>query len=281
VLEVRYTTLVFAVSILVLSGCQNYTDLVSNRPVISTEDDISQQLARAVQNYREMVSNLPMPSTDDARKQACTWIRSAIAQQQGLGDAGASIARSPLEAALFRGAALQNIAALESRASNIQCSGAFSNTPVTNSQPKMAQPTPATEREEIPLESKGGVYTLPVLIDRVLILHFILDTGAAEVNIPADVALTLIRAGTIKDPDDFLPGAAYTLADGTTIKSFRFTLRSLTLGSRHITNVPASIGEVASPLLLGQSFLKRLGMWSMDSQRHVLVLGPPSIRNEP
>jgi len=33
--------------------------------------------------------------------------------------------------------------------------------------------------------------------------------------------------------------------------------------------------------LLGQSFLKRLGTWSMDSQRQVLVLGPPSIQNEP
>jgi hypothetical protein len=39
--------------------------------------------------------------------------------------------------------------------------------------------------------------------------------------------------------------------------------------------------EVASPPLLGQSFLKRLGTWSMDSQRHVLVLGPPSRRHEP
>ena len=153
--------------------------------------------------------------------------------------------------------------------------------PRTAVPPQMVQPTPVTEREEIPLESKGGVYALPVRINGVLTLHFILDTGAAEVNIPADVALTLLRTGTIKNPDDFLPGAAYTLADGTTVKSFRCTIRSLTLGSRHITNVPASIGAVASPLLLGQSFLKRLGMWSMDSQRHVLVLGSPFIQDEP
>src|SRR5262249_17116353 len=33
--------------------------------------------------------------------------------------------------------------------------------------------------------------------------------------------------------------------------------------------------------LLGQSFLKHLGTWSMDSQRQVLVLGPSTIRNEP
>jgi hypothetical protein len=152
--------------------------------------------------------------------------------------------------------------------------------PGTAAPPPLAQPTPASEREEIPLQSKGGVYTLPVQINRVLTLHFILDTGAAEVNIPTDVALTLLRTGTIKDPNDFLPGAAYTLADGTTVKSFRFTIRSLTIGRRRITNVPASIDAIASPLLLGQSFLKRLGTWSMDSHRQMLVLGPPSIRNE-
>jgi hypothetical protein len=120
-----------------------------------------------------------------------------------------------------------------------------------------------------------------VQINGVLTLHFILDTGASEVNIPADVALTLLRTGTIKDPDDFLPGAAYTLADGTQVTSFRFNIRSLKIGRRLIANVPASIGEVASSLLLGQSFLKRLGTWSMDSKRQMLVLGPVPRRDEP
>src|SRR5262249_34944165 len=133
--------------------------------------------------------------------------------------------------------------------------------------------------EEIPLQSEGDLYTVPAQINGVLTLHFLLDTGASEVNIPADVALTLLRTGTIKDPDDFLPGAASTLADGTKVTSFRFTIRSLTIGHRRITNVPASIGKIASPLLLGQSFLKRLGTWSMDSQRQVLVLGPSTMRN--
>jgi clan AA aspartic protease (TIGR02281 family) len=145
----------------------------------------------------------------------------------------------------------------------------------------MAQPSPTNTREEIHLESTGGVYTLPVLVNGVLTLPFILDTGASEVTIPADVALTLLRTGTIKHPEDFLPGATYTLADGTTVNSKRFTIRSLTIGQRHITNVPASISVIASPLLLGQSFLTRLGTWSMDNQRHVLVLGPPSIQNAP
>ena len=120
--------------------------------------------------------------------------------------------------------------------------------------------------EEIALVKEGGVYKLPVKMNGVLTLHFILDTGAADVQIPADVALTLVRAGTIQSAD-FLPGRTYTLADGTTVRSPRFMLRSVHIGSRVMTQVPASIGNLDSALLLGQSVLEKLGTWSMDSQR--------------
>src|SRR6267142_7279954 len=84
--------------------------------------------------------------------------------------------------------------------------------------------------ENIPLLKKSGVYEIPVEVNGVITLNFILDTGASEVNIPADVALTLYRAGTIRDTD-FLPGRTYTLADGATLNSSRFLLRNLALGS--------------------------------------------------
>src|SRR5713101_4800668 len=127
--------------------------------------------------------------------------------------------------------------------------------------------------ENIPLIKKGGIYEIPVEINGVITLNFVLDTGASEVNIPADVALTLYRAGTIKDAD-FLPGQTYTLADGSQVNSSRFVLRHLKVGQRRIDNVAASVGEVFSPLLLGQSFLEKLGAWGIDSQKQVLVLGP-------
>src|SRR5437899_1235511 len=126
--------------------------------------------------------------------------------------------------------------------------------------------------EDVPLIKSGGVYELPVEVNGVITLNFILDTGASEVNIPAEVALTLYRAWTIRDTD-FLPGQTYTLADGSTLKSSRFLLRSLKVGNYRMTNVPASVGDVLSPLLLGQSFLERLGAWGIDSQKQVLVLG--------
>jgi Flp pilus assembly protein TadD len=138
---------------------------------------------------------------------------------------------------------------------------------------------PSAQAEEIPLSKEGGVYTIPVEINGVLTLQFILDSGAAEVLIPADVALTLIRAGTIQR-SDFLPGRSYTLADGSTVQSPRFVLRRLKIGTRLLTQVPASIGDLSSMLLLGQSVLERFGTWSMDNQRRMLVLGPVPTLNE-
>jgi predicted aspartyl protease len=97
-----------------------------------------------------------------------------------------------------------------------------------------------------------------VEIHGVITLHFILDTGAIDVLLPADVVSTLLRTGTIKETD-FLPGKTYTLADGSTLNSARFLLRSLKIGNHRVHNVAASIGPVSSALLLGQSFLEKLG----------------------
>jgi len=132
------------VSVFLLSGCQSYPDQVSNRSVPLAENEtFSQQLARAVQNYADQVSNMPTPSTDDARRQQCTYIRSEIAKQHGIGDTAlsteGSIYLSPMEAAAVRAAVRQNVAALESKAADIQCSSAFSNAPVRNDQSNFDQ----------------------------------------------------------------------------------------------------------------------------------------------
>jgi hypothetical protein len=60
--------------------------------------------------------------------------------------------------------------------------------------------------EEIPLIATGGIYRLPVEVNGVITLQFVLDTGASDVSIPADVALTLYRTGTIRDTDFGSPG---------------------------------------------------------------------------
>ena len=166
------------------------------------------------------------------------------------------------------------------------CSASVGENAAKKSSEQEKKPAVPAERaspsmaEEIPLVKVGGVYQLPVAINGVLTLHFILDSGAADVQLPADVVLTLYRTGTIRDTD-FLPGKTYVLADGSPLRSARFLLRSLTVGRQHITNVPASIGPLISTPLLGQSFLERLGAWGIDSRRQMLMVGTLSTEAVP
>jgi hypothetical protein len=134
---------------------------------------------------------------------------------------------------------------------------------------------PVASGIEVPLvKTAGGVYAVPVQINGAITLDFIVDSGAAEVDIPADVVMTLIRANTIA-PSDFLPGRTYVLADGTHVQSQRFTIRMVRIGDHVIQNVAATIGDVKGSPLLGQSVLERLGRWSFDPRRGVMVIGEP------
>jgi TonB family protein len=62
------------------------------------------------------------------------------------------------------------------------------------------------------------------------------------------------------------------LADGSTVPSQRFVIRSLKVGDKTLDNVVGSIAPVTGALLLGQSFLSRFSSWSIDNQRQALVL---------
>ncbi len=130
--------------------------------------------------------------------------------------------------------------------------------------------------KEIPLAKNRGVYELPVTLNGVLTLNFILDTGASEVNIPANIASKLLKTGTIGQ-DDLLPGRTYQSADGRFVNSSRVIIREMDLGGVKVRGVPASVGPEAGSLLLGQSFLKRLKSWSLDNKRNVLVIGGGSV----
>jgi hypothetical protein len=79
------------------------------------------------QNYASSVLSRPIPTTLEGKVQECNWIRSEIARQQSLAQYGASMATSPMMAMAYQAAARRNIAALESRASNVQCQSAFSS----------------------------------------------------------------------------------------------------------------------------------------------------------
>jgi len=123
----------------------------------------------------------------------------------------------------------------------------------------------------VAMRMSGGTFVVPVQINGQITLNFTVDSGASDVTIPADVVSTLMRTGTLTS-DDFLGSKTYTLADGSTIPSQTFRIRSLAVGDKVLENVVAGASPAAGSLLLGQSFLARFKSWSVDNQRQVLIL---------
>jgi uncharacterized protein YecT (DUF1311 family) len=137
--------------------------------------------------------------------------------------------------------------------------------------PTATHPAPWEDPNAIPLSVQGGTFVIPVLINDQITLNFTIDSGAADVSIPADVVSTLIRTGTIRK-SDFMGQRTYRLADGSTVPSATFVIRSLKVGNHLLENVTASVASADADLLLGQSFLRRFNSWSIDNKRQVLLL---------
>ena len=127
------------------------------------------------------------------------------------------------------------------------------------------------DQETIRMEINSGVYVVPVRFNDTITLDAVVDSGATDVSIPADVVLTLMRTNTISQ-QDFLGQQTYVLADGSKVPSQQFRIRSLKVGNKTIENVVASIASVNATILLGQSFLRKFKSWSVDNEQHVLIL---------
>jgi tetratricopeptide (TPR) repeat protein len=54
---------------------------------------------------------------------------------------------------------------------------------------------------EVPLKVVNGTFVVPVQINGIITLDFVVDSGATDVTIPSDVVSTLMRTGTIERAD--------------------------------------------------------------------------------
>ncbi len=150
---------------------------------------------------------------------------------------------------------------------------------ITPSVATKSSPAPAPRKSKatfasalsIPLLQQGGTFTVPVQINGAITLNFVVDSGAADVSIPTDVVTTLMRTGTLKK-SDFLGQKTYVLADGSKVPSQTFRIRSMKVGDRVVENITGSVSSADGVLLLGQSFLGRFKSWSIDNNKHVLLL---------
>jgi aspartyl protease family protein len=115
----------------------------------------------------------------------------------------------------------------------------------------------------------GGVFVIPAVINGGTKSYFIVDSGAANVQIPEEVAEEMKRAGTLAE-SDFLGQRRFTLADGSGLQQRVFRLKSLQIGDRTMENVLAAVGAPRSRALLGQSFLRRLSWWKIDNVKNAM-----------
>ena len=123
----------------------------------------------------------------------------------------------------------------------------------------------------VKMKKTGGTFEVPVRINGALALDFTVDSGAADVMIPANVVSALIKSGTLKQ-EDYIGGQTFTLADGSKLPSVRFKLARLQIGDQTLTDVVASVAPAAGSALLGQSFLSRFASWTLNNTKGTLNL---------
>src|SRR5262249_6880386 len=124
---------------------------------------------------------------------------------------------------------------------------------------------------EIPLGTSGGVFTVPVQINRSITMQFLVDPGSAVVVIPMSVLRTLIRNGTVTDNDVIGVGGAAT-ADRSVYLMGKLRLRELRIGETVVRDVMAAVSPGLDVPLLGQSFFLRFASVTIDNRRQTLIL---------
>lgn len=122
---------------------------------------------------------------------------------------------------------------------------------------------------EIPFTKNMGVTKVKCTINE-LPLHFVFDTGAADVTMSLVEATFMLKNDYLK-PDDFIGSARYIDANGDICEGAVVNLRHVNLGGVELPNVRASVVKnQKAPLLLGQSVLGRLGSIEIDNNKSVL-----------
>ena len=123
--------------------------------------------------------------------------------------------------------------------------------------------------EEIPFTQESGVCKVKCAING-LPLHFIFDTGAADVSI-SSVEATFMAKNDFLSSSDIIGKQNYQTADGNITEGTVINLKDVKLGSLHLNNIKASVvRNQAAPLLLGQSVLSKLGKIEIDNTKKVL-----------
>ncbi len=137
--------------------------------------------------------------------------------------------------------------------------------------PRKVERDHALARTSATFQRAGGVFVLSARLNGGTQAYFVVDSGAATVQLPEEVAEEMKRAGTLVDAD-FVGQRRFVVADGRGMQQRVFRLKTLQIGERTMENVVATIGAPHTRALLGQSYLRRLNWWKIDNVRNAIEL---------
>ena len=125
--------------------------------------------------------------------------------------------------------------------------------------------------DEIEMKRVGNLYVVPIRLNGVISVNAIVDSGASTVYIPAGIISELQNYHTVS-PQDVLAKGVSVNADGSRSATALFRIHTLEVGGKTVEDIVASVGSPHGLMLLGQSFLRKFSSWSIDNERHVLIL---------
>jgi predicted aspartyl protease len=132
--------------------------------------------------------------------------------------------------------------------------------------------TTYTPVSQVQLVRNKGYYEIPVELNGALKVYSLFEEGASDITISPDVALTLVKSGTITDRN-WLTGPQFDFADGTVARSERFRLNSVKIGTKIISDVTCSIsGYMEVPMILGKNVLSRMGNYTINAKTGTLTI---------
>ena len=122
---------------------------------------------------------------------------------------------------------------------------------------------------EVPMTKGSGVFKVKCSING-LPLHFVFDTGAANVTISAVEAAFMYKNNYLSDKD-FMGSSRFLTASGDIIEGSVVILRNVNFGGLDMNNVKATVVKTQNaPILLGQSVLSRLGKVEIDYSSYTI-----------
>lgn len=132
---------------------------------------------------------------------------------------------------------------------------------------------------EIPFVKENGVCKVQCKING-LPLHFVFDTGAADVTLSLVEANFMMKNGYLS-ANDVVGSQRYMDANGDVTVGTVINIKEVSFGNCELSNVKASVVKnQRAPLLLGQSVLGRLGKIEIENSSRILKITHPDTKKQ-